>query len=88
MPEGATVLGRDPSGDVFIDHPSISRRHAQITVSPEGVTIEDLGSKNGTSVGGERTEGLRELADADEIRLGLVPLTIRLYPSSKSTKTA
>src|ERR687892_497773 len=52
---GVTVLGRTPGCDVVLDHPTVSKRHAQLTVS-EGaagdVTIADLESHNGTWVNG------------------------------------
>ncbi len=45
------VIGRDPECDFAIDHPSLSRRHACVRLEPE-VTIQDLGSTNGTRVDG------------------------------------
>jgi two-component system, NtrC family, response regulator AtoC len=53
LPESGTVLiGRQPGCDVVIDHLSISRRHAQLRMGPP-MSIEDLGSANGTRVRGE-----------------------------------
>ncbi|HEX9187711.1 MAG TPA: winged helix-turn-helix domain-containing protein, partial [Vicinamibacteria bacterium] len=49
--EGENVLGREGGVTVRIDAPSVSRRHACIRVDGAQVTIEDLGSKNGTFVG-------------------------------------
>lgn len=88
LPIGLTILGRDPAGYVFIDHATVSRHHARITVSADGATLEDLASKNGTFLGGKRLSAAEKLADADEIRLGSVTLTIRLVPQQKSTETA
>jgi two-component system, NtrC family, response regulator AtoC len=47
------VLGRVPESDVVIDDPSVSRRHAMLTVSSR-ITLEDLGSTNGTTIQGRR----------------------------------
>jgi two-component system response regulator AtoC len=47
------VLGRAPECDVAIDDPSVSRRHALLTVSGR-ITVEDLGSTNGISIQGRR----------------------------------
>jgi transcriptional regulator with GAF, ATPase, and Fis domain len=47
------VLGRAPECDVAIDDPSVSRRHALLTVSGR-ITVEDLGSTNGTSIQGRK----------------------------------
>ena len=50
--DGENVVGRDPASHVHVDHASVSRRHARIAVAGLGVRIEDLGSKNGTTVDG------------------------------------
>jgi len=86
--EGENILGRDPEASIFIDHTSVSRRHARVIVSSDGATIEDLDSKNGTKVGGLVLSGPQTLADNDEIRLGSVPMTFRAFPLSGSTETA
>ncbi|MBX3233348.1 MAG: sigma 54-interacting transcriptional regulator [Labilithrix sp.] len=53
---GALVVGRGPDVELCVEHRSISRRHAKITIDARGVTIEDLGSMNGTVVNGARAE--------------------------------
>ena len=49
LEEGQNIVGRDPGCAVWIDSPSVSRRHARITVESRGrrVVLEDLGSTNG-----------------------------------------
>src|SRR5438093_1462544 len=55
LPErGAITIGRSRECDVFIDHPSVSRKHMTIHVHQGGVSVEDLGSSNGTRLGGRR----------------------------------
>jgi pSer/pThr/pTyr-binding forkhead associated (FHA) protein len=49
--EGSVTIGRSSSCDLPIDHPSVSREHARLHVGVP-VTIEDLGSRNGTHVRG------------------------------------
>ena len=44
-------IGRDPANDIVIKHPSVSGRHAKVTVEGDTLWIEDLGSRNGTYVG-------------------------------------
>ena len=83
---GENVLGRDGDASVVIPMKSISRRHARMTVTGNSVTIEDLGSKNGTWVRGRRIAGSTELNDGDEFRLGSVPLIFRATPGG-STET-
>jgi hypothetical protein len=48
----------------------VSRRHAEIRLSDEGWVIEDLGSSNGSFVGGKRIAGPRPLTLGDEIGFG------------------
>jgi DNA-binding winged helix-turn-helix (wHTH) protein len=87
--EGRNVIGRDADTDVCIDAATVSRRHARITIDPEGATIEDLDSKNGTGVGAEGVRGPRRLVHGDEIRLGEVWVSFEQPPSTAaSTRTA
>jgi hypothetical protein len=50
-PEGALTFGRADDCDLRVDHPSVSRRHARVHVGSP-LTIEDLGSHNGTLLRG------------------------------------
>src|SRR2546430_889240 len=50
--EGAVVIGRSTKADVRVNHVSMSRLHARVEVVGDTVTIEDMESANGTSVGG------------------------------------
>nr|ALS90406.1 FHA domain protein [uncultured bacterium] len=88
LEEGETVLGRDPDATAFIDHTSVSRRHARVVIAGDRVTVEDLGSKNGTFVEGKKLEGTAPLTDGDELKLGSVSLKFRVFPLSGSTETA
>lgn len=64
------TLGRDPSNDIVIGDPQVSRHHARIRRQGNVVTIEDAGSTNGTFVNGMRLIGPHALADGDAISLG------------------
>jgi DNA-binding winged helix-turn-helix (wHTH) protein len=88
LEQGETVLGRDPAATVLVDHKSVSREHARIRLLAENATLEDLGSKNGTFLGGKRLTGIAPLSDGDEIRIGSVSMTLRVFPLSGSTETA
>lgn len=73
LQEGTTVLGRSPDADIVVNDTRISRKHLEINVTGEKVTIEDLGSTNGTFVNGERmAQG--ELKANDKIQIS--PATI------------
>ena len=67
---GENVVGREPGCALRIPSDLVSRRHARIVVSGEGATLMDLGSKNGTLLGGRRIEREIELRDGDEIGIG------------------
>lgn len=64
------TIGRDPNSDILINDAEISRRHAVIKLVPEGYTIEDLGSTNGTIINGQRIIGPHLLRAGEMINLG------------------
>jgi adenylate cyclase len=75
LPAGDTIAGRSPSSDIVIDDVSVSRRHAKFTVTSDGCTLSDLGSRNGTYVNGALVENAG-LADGDRVVLGRIPLSV------------
>ncbi len=70
VPLGQFVIGRSADCQLALDDPLVSRRHALLTVRSDGVTIEDLGSRNGVSVNGLKIDGPRPLAHGDRITIG------------------
>ena len=72
---GDTVIGRLPGCDVVIDHPSVSRRHAKLTVIGGRCKLQDLESRNGTFVDREPVTET-ELTDGNEVVFGVVPTHI------------
>jgi DNA-binding winged helix-turn-helix (wHTH) protein len=86
---GENVLGRDDDVGVRIDAPSVSRRHLRIrVVSGQPATAEDLGSKNGSWVGGRRLgEEPATLHDGDVLRLGRVEVVFLDAKEKGSTQT-
>jgi DNA-binding winged helix-turn-helix (wHTH) protein len=83
--DGETVLGRALDATIRFDVPGVSRRHARIFVLGTNVSVEDLGSQNGTYVRGQKISGLTALEDGDELRLGPVAVFIRLASPDNST---
>jgi DNA-binding winged helix-turn-helix (wHTH) protein len=84
--EGENVLGRLDEGVAWLESPTVSRRHARVLVSGGEASLEDLGSKNGTYLRGQRLSSLVPLSDGDEILLGRVRMTFRVLPPD-STRT-
>jgi hypothetical protein len=68
---GSLVIGRDPTCEIVIPDRQVSRRHARISVTREGVLLEDLGSKNGTHRNGVQIDEPVELSDGDSIQVAL-----------------
>ena len=81
LAEGETILGRKRGLRGAIDDPSVSRNHAAIRCAPDSCAIRDLGSKNGTFVGGVRITAPHELFDGDVIELGSVRLVFHCAPA-------
>jgi len=68
--EGELTLGRADDAGLVIDDPEISRTHAVITQSADGIEIRDLSSLNGTWVNGERINATTALAPGDVVKVG------------------
>jgi pSer/pThr/pTyr-binding forkhead associated (FHA) protein len=75
---GDLVIGRGVSGEGLLsDDGQLSRRHTRIVRDADGqLTIEDLGSANGTFVNGERVSGSQALKIGDSIRIGTTTLQL------------
>src|SRR5262245_6550661 len=53
---GSCILGSGPTADIVIAEPTVSRVHVELGLVPEGVSVKDLGSRNGTFYQGQRVE--------------------------------
>jgi hypothetical protein len=71
------IIGRSPEVDVTINDSNVSRRHAEVWRTPEGVAIRDLGSTNGTIVNGHVIEAV-SLSPRDEVSIGNVRFRIEM----------
>jgi FHA domain-containing protein len=85
--DGQQIIGRDPTLDICLDSPKVSRRQALIEINGGHATIEDLGSKNGTFVRQTRIERATTLGSGDEIRIGRFTFVFRFGDSPASTET-
>jgi hypothetical protein len=77
------IMGRDPGCEIVVADRQISRQHAVLRLTDEGVFLEDLGSKNGTHCNGERIHAPVLLQDGDIIQVALAQQFVFL--SSDST---
>jgi DNA-binding winged helix-turn-helix (wHTH) protein len=87
LTNGRHVVGRDPSVEVWLDSASVSRRHARLDIDGADATVEDLGSKNGTWVNGERVGARLAVSAGDELRFGSVRAQLRRVWEAGSTET-
>jgi phage tail-like protein len=80
------TIGRTPANALPLPHPSVSRAHADLRVSPEGVIVTDRGSANGTWVNDVRLapEQPLQLVHGSVIRIG--PFVLRYQTTASSSQ--
>lgn len=83
---GENLLGRDPDARVYVDHPSVSRRHAQISIRLNRAILEDLKSRNGTFLEGRRIDAPTEIHHGAIIGLGPITVTFLVLTGPASTR--
>lgn len=88
LPPGESVVGRDRGCAACIDADSVSRHHAKLIVSGRTASIEDLGSKNGTWVCGQRIDRPTSVPDGTSVRFGSETVRFEFVDSNRPTKTA
>jgi DNA-binding winged helix-turn-helix (wHTH) protein len=77
------VVGRDQGCDIVVADRQVSRHHARVAITNQGVILEDLGSKNGTHHNGEAIVDPVFLQDGDVIQIALAQKFV--YLSSDAT---
>ena len=71
LPEGVDVtFGRSRGATITLDSEKVSRMHARVRRTGDVIEVEDLGSRNGTRVNGDRIDGPRKLVTGDEVSVG------------------
>ena len=85
LPRGEVVLGRSEECHVQLEGDLVSREHARIRVSDHGVTLLDLGSKNGCFVNGSRVRHSKALEHGDRIRIAFFDLTFEVISRTHSS---
>ncbi|WP_037568368.1 FHA domain-containing protein [Phaeacidiphilus oryzae] len=74
-----TTAGRHPESDIFLDDVTVSRVHVEFRRTPEGFTVADVGSLNGTYVNRERIDQVA-LQNGDEVQIGKYRLVFYAGP--------
>ncbi|HYH99267.1 FHA domain-containing protein [Hyalangium sp.] len=75
--QGPLIIGRASACDLRLQHPSISRRHAQLVRQGEHFVLRDMGSQNGTFVNRTKVSSDQDVRIGDEISLGNAVLRLR-----------
>jgi len=83
----ALSIGRSSESDVQLLDPGVSRFHCVIEAQPDGLSVTDLSSSNGTQVNGQPIKR-QPLAKGDEIRIGPVTLTVESVPERRRVVAA
>ena len=81
---GTTVIGRHSDCDICLPSDEVSRKHAKILVTADGLYVEDLGSANGTFVNGKRVRR-EKVEPGDELKLDTVRFLVQ-SPGQESKK--
>jgi len=66
----ALIIGRSAASDIQVSSGLVSRRHARLSLTNLGVSVEDLGSRNGVFVNSERVVGAARLRPGDRVTVG------------------
>jgi DNA-binding NtrC family response regulator len=86
---GEVTIGRSRGATVVVDHEKVSRIHARFRRYGDRLDLEDLESRNGTRVNGERIEGMRALVPGDEISIGPATIFVGIAsPAVRRTRVA
>ena len=76
------TAGRHPDSEIFLDDVTVSRRHAEFRRGPEGFTVCDVGSLNGTYVNRDRIDE-KVLRGGDEVQIGKFRLVYFAGPAAR-----
>jgi two-component system, cell cycle response regulator len=82
VPTGEAVIGRGKRSEIELFDEGVSRAHARILSQGDHVWVEDLGSRNGTFVNGEKVDSKVKLADGDKIQVGRTTILKFTYHDS------
>ena len=85
--EGENIIGRDPDVNVWLEFATVSRRHARLLVTSAGTLLEDLASKNGTTINGTRITAPHPLRSGQQFACGQLYITYRESGAGVPTAT-
>ena len=78
--QGQLIVGRDPECDICIPDHRISRQHAKILITSSGLIVQDLNSRNGTTVNDEKINSPKLCQTGDQLKFHNLPFTVETLP--------
>ncbi len=87
LPDGVTVLGRADNNDIVLSGDQVSRRHARLEVKNGLLTVEDMGSRNGTRINGQPTSGACMVKAGDIVGIGENSLSVHCPTANEVART-
>jgi pSer/pThr/pTyr-binding forkhead associated (FHA) protein len=86
LPIGDFIIGRSDECQLSLDDPLVSRRHAVLRVRADGVSLEDLGSRNGVMLNGTKIHGEHDLDPGDRVGIGSQEMTLQFTDERQESK--
>jgi pSer/pThr/pTyr-binding forkhead associated (FHA) protein len=74
---GTLLIGRSSGCHLVLEDSMVSRRHAELIVTDDSLTVKDLGSVNGLYVNARRLEGSQRLKEGDTLQIGQREFSVR-----------
>ncbi len=84
---GEYILGRSPYCSIVVSNALASRQHCAVRLNADGLSIVDLGSRNGTTVNGEALQKERPLKSGDVVRVGSDAIEVVLTEGTPQHRT-
>ncbi|HTQ06889.1 MAG TPA: FHA domain-containing protein [Polyangiaceae bacterium] len=76
---GTLLVGRSSGCHLVLEDSMVSRRHAELLVTEDSVTVKDLGSVNGIYVNARRVEGSQRMKEGDTLQIGQREFVLRSF---------
>jgi pSer/pThr/pTyr-binding forkhead associated (FHA) protein len=76
---GNLLIGRSSGCHLVLEDSMVSRRHAELLVTDDSVTVKDLGSVNGLYVNARRVEGSQRMKEGDTLQIGQREFVLRSF---------
>jgi hypothetical protein len=79
--DGEMTVGREADNDIHLEHPDVSRHHLKLIPNGSELSVEDLGSSNGTFVNDQQIDSVTDLKPGDVLTVGPSEVQLRVDPA-------